>query len=361
MTYTAGIIGTGGVAGLGLLGMHDEEDIGSEPVEASHAGGYARNDAIELVAAADVDPETLATFGEVWDVPEDRRYADHEAMLAAEDLDVVSVATPTYLHHEHVLDAVHSAAAPDAVWCEKPIAAGVGEAEAMVAACEETDTHLVVNHTTRFTDNMVRLRELLADGLIGDVQAAHGQFRMELMRNATHLIDTLLWLTDGEPARVSGYLTGENEAAESLAATTEVDDQGGGGYLVLADGTYVGLDCTVAREHSTYQYDLVGTAGKVRVNVNDGEWRRWTLEDGAHVEADLPGVEADPDEWADGFATAVDHLVALLEGRAENRSPGTAATRALAVIIGLYVSEYTGGHVSLPLDGPLTDVTVSSW
>ena len=41
MTYRAGIIGTGGIAGMGILGMHDEERIGTEKIEASHAGGYA--------------------------------------------------------------------------------------------------------------------------------------------------------------------------------------------------------------------------------------------------------------------------------------------------------------------------------
>lgn len=361
MTYRAGIIGTGGVAGMGLLGMHDAERIGTEPVDASHAGGYARNDAIELVAAADVDPDKLSTFGDVWDIPADRRYESHEAMLAAEELDVVSVATPTFLHHDHVVDAAESAAAPDVVWCEKPIASSVSDAEAMVEVCAETDTELVVNHTTRFTDNMSEVRDLVADGLLGDLQAASGTFRMELMRNSTHLIDTLVFLLDARPRRVSGYLTGENEAVEALEADTTVDDQGGGGFVILEDGTFVTIDCTVPREYSTYQYDLVGSSGKLRINVNDGEWRYWDLSDGNHVERELPGVEADPDEWADGFATAVNHIVNLLEGDAENRSPGREAIRSLEVIVGFYISEYIGGHVELPLDRPLKDVRITSW
>ena len=41
MTYKAGIIGTEGIAGMGLLGTHDEDAIGNEKIDASHAGGYA--------------------------------------------------------------------------------------------------------------------------------------------------------------------------------------------------------------------------------------------------------------------------------------------------------------------------------
>lgn len=118
MTYEAGLIGAGGIAGLGILGIHPEEDIGQKRFQASHAGGYEAADDIELVAVADIDAETLATFGDAWGIPEARRYDDHEAMLAAEDLDAVSVATPSYLHHDHVLDAARSTAAPDVIWCE---------------------------------------------------------------------------------------------------------------------------------------------------------------------------------------------------------------------------------------------------
>jgi hypothetical protein len=53
MTYTAGIIGTGGIAGMGILGMHDAEEIGWRKVRASHAGGYAGTEGIELVAAVE--------------------------------------------------------------------------------------------------------------------------------------------------------------------------------------------------------------------------------------------------------------------------------------------------------------------
>jgi len=113
MTYRAGIIGTGGVAGMGLLGVH-EEDIGKTKVEASHAGGYAATEGIELAAVADVDAEALSRFGDLWEVPPGRRYEDHDAMLRAEDLDVVSVCTPSYLHAEHVIDSAESAASPDA-------------------------------------------------------------------------------------------------------------------------------------------------------------------------------------------------------------------------------------------------------
>ncbi|MHB9286309.1 Gfo/Idh/MocA family protein [Halobacteriales archaeon Cl-PHB] len=365
MTYTAGIVGTGGVAGMGLLGTH--EDVGEQKSRASHAGGFEAVDGIDLVAAADVDDEKLERFGEAWDVPEDHRYDSHSAMLDDQDLDVVSVTTPTFLHADHVVDAVRSPAAPDVVWCEKPIASSISDARRAVDACHETDTELVVNHTFRFTEKIRELRGLLqGDNLLGDVRAVNSQFRMELMRNSTHLIDTLVYLLDVEPRWATGWITGENEAMEALGAgeTTDVDDAGGGGMLVTDDGAFVTIDCTVPREISSMRYEMVGTEGKLYLNNDDGEWRYWRLEDGDHVEESLPGIEGAwtwADDYRRGFANAVGHLVDLLDGTAENRSSGEDAIRSLEVIVAFYVSNATGGRVSFPLDRPIEDVRIKSW
>jgi len=364
MTYRAGIIGTGGIAGMGILGMHDEDQIGREKVTASHAGGYAAAEGVELVAIADVDREKLDTFGEAWEIPAERRYEGHEAMLEAEDLDVVSVCTPSLLHADHVVDAA-TVGDPDVIWCEKPIASSVTDAEEMIAVCDDEGAELLVNHSFRFTEKVVSLREaMVEEDLLGDVRSASVQFRMELLRNATHVIDLLIHLLEADPATVSGHVTGENEAVDALSADRRVDDAGGGGMVVMEDGTFTTVDCTVPREASSMTFNLIGTEGKLYLNNDDEEWRYWTLDDGAHAETDHPKV-ADGWSWDEdyesAFPNAAEHVVELLDGEAENRSPGEAARRSLAVIAAIYISHYTGGQVELPLDPPLRDVTVTSW
>jgi len=365
MTYRAGIIGTGGIAGMGILGMHDEEAIGVEKIKASHAGGYAATDGIELVAVADVDEEKLATFGEAWEIPGERRYVGHGAMLENEDLDVVSVCTPSYLHAEHVVDAAESAADPDLIWCEKPIASQVTAANEMIETCERTDTELLVNHSFRFTTKLRKLADLVREeDLLGEVQSVSAQFRMELLRNSTHLLDTLVFLLDARAESVSGYISGENEAVDSLDAPIEVDDAGGGGHVVMDDGTFVTVDCTIPREMSSMTFNFIGSEGKLYVNNDDSEWRYWRLEDGEHVEAPLPGIEGSwtwKDDYEAAFANAVSHITDVLGGDAENRSPGVEARRSLEVIIAFYLSHHTGGTIDVPLARPLRDVTVTSW
>jgi len=365
MTYKAAIIGTGGIAGMGILGMHDEDAIGKEKIRASHAGGYEATEDVELVAIADVDEDKLDRFGDAWDIDPERRYIGHEAMLEAEDLDVVSVCTPSLLHHRHVVDAARSAADPSVIWCEKPIDSQVNNANEMIEVCENNGTELVVNHSFRFTDKLQQLRTLVQEeDILGEVHSVSAQFRMELLRNSTHLLDTLVYLLDARAERISGYITGENEAAETLDTDEEVDDAGGGGFVVMDDGTFATIDCTIPRADSSMTFQLIGSKGKLYLNNDDGEWRYWRLEDGEHIEEPLPGIDGSwtwDGDYEQSFANAAAHIVEVLDGNAENHSTGEEAKRSLEIIVGFYLSHYTGGQIEVPLERPLRDVRITSW
>lgn len=365
MTYKAGIIGTGGIAGMGILGMHNEEVIGKEKIRASHAGGYNGTPDIELVAVADVDEEKLEQFSEAWEIPMAGRYTDHKKMMDTEDLDVVSVCTPSYLHHQHVIDAANSQSSPSVVWCEKPIGSQVSNATNAIEVCEDTNTELVINHSFRFTDKLQQLHRLINEkNILGEVYSVSAQFRMELLRNSTHLLDTLIYLLGTRAERIGGYINGQNEAVESLGADQTVDDAGGGGFVVMEDGTFVTIDCTIPREDSSMTFQFIGSEGKLYLNNDDGEWRYWRLEDGEHIEEPIPGIDGSwtwEKDYKESFANAANHISDLLGGTAVNHSTGVEATRSLEIIVGLYLSHYTNGQVEIPLERPLQDVCITSW
>ncbi|MCU4972024.1 Gfo/Idh/MocA family oxidoreductase [Halobacteria archaeon AArc-m2/3/4] len=352
MTYRAGIIGTGGVAGMGIYGG-SEDDIGADPEDASHAGGYRATDGIELAAIADVDAEALERFGRAWDVPEEHRYRGHEAMLEADELDVISVCTPSMLHREHVEDAVRLAD-PEVIWCEKPIACSVADGEAMVETCEDAGVELVINHSLRFQRQTQALRAEIADGLLGEVHSVVAGSSMELLRVGTHVVDLAVYLLEARAASVAGHVTGENEAADHLT-DRRVDDAGGGGFVRTDDGTFVTFDGTAPRDATGFHARFTGSDGRLTTDV-DG-WRYW---DGDGTERDPPsGGYADDHEQ--GFTNAAAHTVDLIEGTAENVSPGRQACYTLEILVGFYVSSATGGRVSVPLERPLRDVTITSW
>jgi len=344
MTYTAGLIGLSGIG-------------------TRHRDAYEHAKGIDLVAIADVDEELLTERGEQWGIDEANRYESHADLLAAEELDAVSIATPSFLHHDHVLDAIDSTADPDVIWCEKPIATSVTEADEMVAACEEAGVDIVIDHQQRFRSAYRELRRLLVDErLLGDVRSVHINSPEELLRNGTHTVDLAYYLLDDPAERVTGYLTDH-----SAGMGAEYDDSGGGGIVITEGGTYLNVDCTVPREMHAGTMLFVGTEGKLYLGKSDGECRYWDLEESdsgaygtTHVETELPESLppfTNPDSMYRGGA---EHVVEILDGAAKNISPGEEAAHVLEIIAGLFISHYTGAAVQLPLDRPLRDVTIRS-
>jgi predicted dehydrogenase len=355
MTLRAGIVGAGGVAGMGIYGT-DSRETGVEPSDASHAGGYAQVDGIDLVAVADPEADRRRRFGDAWDVPEAGRYPDHVAMLEAEPLDVVSICTPSMLHRGHVIDAAE-VGDPDVIWCEKPIACSVADAEAMVATAADAGVDLVVNHSRRFMRQHRELRAAIDDGLLGEVHTASAAVPMELLRVGTHVVDLVLYLLDDRAAEVAGFLTGENEAAADLGAG-EVDDTGGGGFFRTRGGTHVTFDGAAPRALGDWRARFVGTEG--RLVWDDRGWTLFERTGDGHEARPAPTGDHD-DPYEHSFVEAASHCVAIAEDGVDNVSPGHEAVRPLEILIGFAVSEYTGGRVTLPLSDPLARVRIESW
>ncbi|WP_114579011.1 Gfo/Idh/MocA family protein [Saliphagus sp. LR7] len=342
--------------------------IGTSFIAENHAQAYENVEDIDLVAVADIDPSSLAEFAEKHSIPSSRTYSTHEELLAEEALDILSVATPSFLHHGHVIDATQSAADPDAIWCEKPIGLSVTEGEEMIAACDDTDTELVINHQRRFADEYRALRRQIHDeNLLGEIEAVHSHSPRELLRNGTHTVDLLMFLLDSMGAEVMGYITEERGLGSQSGTDEEVtfDDAGGGGTIVTEDQKFVTIDQTTPRPVSKGRKEFVGSEGMLMM-PGDSEWSYWRLEENeegsygtSHVETPIP-PELTKTSGQAKFDNGARHIVNLIDGDMENLSSGEDATHVLEIIVAMFLSHYTGSRVSLPLDRPLRDIRILS-
>lgn len=87
-----------------------------------------------------------------------------------EKLDIVSVATYAPYHAEITI-ACAEAGIP-AIYCEKPIATKLEDADKMVEARDKAGSLLVLNHQRRFNTNCRKLRDYIAAGEIGEMTSA---------------------------------------------------------------------------------------------------------------------------------------------------------------------------------------------
>jgi predicted dehydrogenase len=232
---------------LGLLGVGN---IGTVHLQSSRG-----IDGVRAVAAADVVPENRARAERLG---VERTYEDFTDLLSAEELDAVVVALPPFLHAEATIAACEAGCH---VFVEKPFARTVEEGERMVAAAEEADVSLGVDHTIRYQPEIQRLKELYDEGRLGHVPVAaisrinNGPFSAPPAREAlsswqldpeatgggalmdlgVHLFDVLEWFF-GELTVQYAHVESQLELPYEDTATVVV--RGGGTTATLTAGFF---------------------------------------------------------------------------------------------------------------------------
>jgi predicted dehydrogenase len=150
-----GILGTGGIAAAFVTDMW--------AVPGAHVAAVGSRSA-----------HSAERFGEVYQVP--RRHSSYQDLVEDDEVDVVYVATPHPWHAENALAAI---AQGKHVLVEKPFTMNADEARGVVTAAREKGVFCMEAMWTRFLPHTVKIRELVADGAVGDVRTAvvdHGQY-----------------------------------------------------------------------------------------------------------------------------------------------------------------------------------------
>lgn len=207
--------------------------IGCGKVGHIHAAALSKLPEGELAAVCDVSGERAGAFAAKYGATP---FTDLGAMLQQARVEVLLVCTPHPLHAE---PTIRAAAAGVHVLVEKPMAATLGDCDAMLAAAHNADVLLGVVSQRRFTEPVRRMRAALDAGKIG--RPILGVFTMYswrdeayyrsdpwrgrwdtegggvLVNQSPHMLDLLRWFM-GPLAEVSGYWGTLNHT------TIEVDD-----------------------------------------------------------------------------------------------------------------------------------------
>ena len=138
--------------------------IGAGGIAGAHLRDLVRREDVELVAMADISEAAMLRHKEQFGIP--TMYAEWPAMLAAENLDAVSVCTPNKLHEQPVIDALNAGCH---VLCEKPLAHSAEAGERMVAAAEANGRKLVIGFQYRYHARTQYLRQAFDAGQFGKV------------------------------------------------------------------------------------------------------------------------------------------------------------------------------------------------
>ena len=338
-------------------------------------------DVAELVALCDTNPHRLAFHG---DRARDRgadpaRWSAHdvEGMLAEVRPDVVVVTSPDRTHTAHVAAALHHGA--DVV-VEKPLTIDAEGMYTILDAARSSGRDVTVAHNYRYAPQNAALRQVVAEGRVGDVVSVHFEWMVDtahgadyfrrwhrdkatsgglLVHKASHHFDLVNWWTQDVPesvyARGGLHFYGEaagdggprytldltadpelralyHDAAQADGYRRDQDPFGPGatiedtlsvlvGYRSGASMTYA---LTAHSPWEGYRVAINGTRGRAELDVVER----------CHTTAGLPGVRPDGAR-PDGGAPAGD-----------GTSPCCAARRAGGRLV---VQEHWGHAVEVPL------------
>lgn len=136
---------------------------------------------VEVVAVAGSDQARAETLAAAHGVP--RAYDTYQALLDDPAVECVYLALPNYLHLEWVLRAAH---AGKHILCEKPLGADPREVEAMREGCDAAGVRLMESLMFRFHPRTLRLLELLAQGVAGEIRAVQAAFTFTLAPGANY-------------------------------------------------------------------------------------------------------------------------------------------------------------------------------
>ncbi|GMW00704.1 MAG: dehydrogenase [Candidatus Hydrogenedentota bacterium] len=335
-TYKAGVIAAGAIA------------------QACHIPGYAKDSRSNFAAFA--DPAKARHTEVLKRYPRAKGYTDYREMLKKEQLDVVSVCTPNYLHAEATIAALEAGCH---VLCEKPMAVTLREADRMIAAAKKAKRKLMVGFTHRLYRGPETCKKLLMGNAIGKpfmirVRFAHGgpipgwakddwfydkkqAFGGAMFDMGIHAIDQCLWLM-GPVASVSA-------TAATLVKKINVDDNA---VLMLEfeSGALGYVEAGWTSQPGFNGIEIYGVKGSIICDYAKG-LQLCTGKASAGSDSVATWKVLDKKPATGGWPVEIAYWLDVVEEKVPFSMDGQAGKDALAVALAAYKSNSTGRKVSV--------------
>ena len=328
MVYRAGIIGCGNIG----------SNLDCDPLRKeiwTHAGAYSKTKKVKLVSAADIEEKKLKIFSQRWKV--NRVYVDYKKMFKNECLDIVSICTPTSLHRKMTIDAADSGV--KAIFCEKPIARSLEEADEMIKVCKRNRVVLAINQMRRWDPLYLKVKKLLIKDEIGKLQTIVGYVDTALFMNSIHLLDMILYFA-GNIDWMIGFLQ-----KDFIRIVDGKPDPGGLSYVRFKNGTHGFIKATgKSWEYHMFEIDLQGDQGRIRL-YNDGHKAElYKFKKSKHFSGykELSRSKFPLIDNKERIVNAVKDIIRAIETGREPACSGADGRAALEFAFGFHLSERAG-------------------
>lgn len=301
-----------------------------------------------VVAVTGGDPARVAAYAAAQGVP---AAASLEALLADPAVDAVYVSSTNEQHHAQAMAAI---AAGKHVLCEKPLALRLDDAREMVGAAAAAGLVFGTNHHLRNSVVHRTLREMVADGTIGQplsVRVFHAVHLPEKLRGwrvnqpdgggvvldiTVHDADTLRFVLHAEAEAATAMTVNQGMASGGL-------EDGVMAVLRFDNGAMVQLHDAFTHRHAVTGFEVHGSEGSLY--ARDAMTQRAV----GSIVLRRDGVEevielADPENL---YQRAVRNFNAAVRGEGAPSATGEDGVRSLAIALAVRESAATGRQVAI--------------
>lgn len=242
--------------------------LGTGRMAASFASAFSEVGDARLHGVASRRTESAGNFADKFNI--ENAYASYAELVTDDEIDIVYIATPHSCHYEHVKLALD---ASKAVLCEKPFTLNAKEAEKLIYLARRKKLFLMEAMWTRYIPAVVKLRELLSENAIGEVQLmlAGGAFMPEydpdfyLFRpdlGGGVLLDAGVYLVS-----IASMLFGSPVKVQALAAKHETGVDEHDTYIFQHEkGELASMYVSLRGQHSP-DLTLLGSKGKIYLHA----------------------------------------------------------------------------------------------
>ena len=251
----------------------------------NHALAVQDDDRCQLVGGAEIDPERARVWKERFGV--EVVFDDYEEMLDQLEPDIVINSTQSPLHYAPTLAAAQRGIH---IFCEKPLARNLVQADEMVQVCDTYKVKLAINHIKRVSLYNNLVLDLIKKGEIGQlihlkaIDKGGRKSGNALIGMGTHLYDWMR-LFAGDVEWVHAHLLqldGQESTVYDIKDAQEMDPKDYSDGLVLGERCFAsfrfksGVHAEAAFLAETqgddkgYGIDLIGTEGRIAIRESVG-------------------------------------------------------------------------------------------
>lgn len=231
--------------------------LGAGKFAATHAAVLTRLPYTTLTAVCDSDRKQCSDFTEKWG---GRPCTDLQTLLS-EPLDLLVVATPDSTHATVLQRILTASDLPHILIVEKPLCITAEELALLRTLVPKCQTRIIVDHSRRFNAGILRLRDLLRSGELGQLLSAHWTYYAGWFHTGVHAVDTLRMLL-GECTCTAAKKYGTDRFAEDPLLSVQLTSQEFPEVPITLDGL-------PEKPYQLFEAEFHLSQGRIRLHWND--------------------------------------------------------------------------------------------